>query len=253
MISRTWDHVHDMSARISCPGDSGGGICAQLCIYPFKSVQIAIYDMGGCHMCVAINPERDRLSLQLCINFMMFLVYLWDNQYDIITRWWMKQLSQAKSSMRHAARTANKVNNNAQHPSHREYHLKHNAFKQQKRNTEGMVREHWWNKHMDSKLHYIRPFHRWQTYQNTSHDDIIKQWTISTSHGQQAQGHSTLQNVLSITRSLLATRPQWKISSPGLQIQSGNQSANQTHDHKNKSLQGQWTLKCGFFYFYFYF
>ena len=36
-------------------------------------------------MCVVINPERDRLSLWLCINFVMFLVYFWDNQYDIIT------------------------------------------------------------------------------------------------------------------------------------------------------------------------
>ena len=58
-IGRTKDHLHDMSVKISCPSDSGGGICTRLCIYAFRSVQIAVYDMGGCHMCVVINPERD--------------------------------------------------------------------------------------------------------------------------------------------------------------------------------------------------
>ena len=36
-------------------------------------------------MSVVINPERDRLSLQLCMGFVMFLVYFQDNQYDIKT------------------------------------------------------------------------------------------------------------------------------------------------------------------------
>ena len=46
MTGRTWDHLHDMSVKISCPGDSGGGICTWLCVYAFGSVQIAVYDMG---------------------------------------------------------------------------------------------------------------------------------------------------------------------------------------------------------------
>ena len=70
--SRTWDHLHDMLAKISCPGDLGGGISAQLCIYVFGSVWIVVYDMGGCHMCVVIDPDRDQLNLQLCINIVMF-------------------------------------------------------------------------------------------------------------------------------------------------------------------------------------
>ena len=59
MISRTWDHLCDMSVKISCPGDLGRGICAWHCVYAFGSVQIAVYDVGGYHMCVVINPERD--------------------------------------------------------------------------------------------------------------------------------------------------------------------------------------------------
>ena len=85
MIGRTWHCFCDMSVRISCPGDSEGGICTQLCIYAFVSVQIVVYDMGECHMYVVIDPESGRLSLRLCIHFMMFLVYFQDNQYDIIT------------------------------------------------------------------------------------------------------------------------------------------------------------------------
>ena len=54
---------------ISCPADSGKGICAQLCVYVFRGVQIDVYDVGGCHISVVIDPDRDRLSLQLCINF----------------------------------------------------------------------------------------------------------------------------------------------------------------------------------------
>ena len=36
----------------------GGGICAQLCIYVFRGVQIVVYDMGGCHMDVVIDCEE---------------------------------------------------------------------------------------------------------------------------------------------------------------------------------------------------
>ena len=85
MTSRTWDHLHDMLAKISCPDNSGGGICTQLCIYAFRTVWIVVYDVGRCHMCLVINPDRDRLSLRLCIDFVMFLVYFQVNQYDIIT------------------------------------------------------------------------------------------------------------------------------------------------------------------------
>ena len=53
---RTWDHFRDMSAMISCPHDLGGGICTQLCVYAFVIVQIVVYDVGGCHMSVVIDP-----------------------------------------------------------------------------------------------------------------------------------------------------------------------------------------------------
>ena len=70
---------------VMCSGDLGEGICIWLCIYAFRYVWIVVYDVGGYHMCVVIYPERGGLSLQLCINFMMFLGYFRDNQYDIIT------------------------------------------------------------------------------------------------------------------------------------------------------------------------
>ena len=31
-INRTWDHLRDVSVKVSCPADLGGGICAQLCV-----------------------------------------------------------------------------------------------------------------------------------------------------------------------------------------------------------------------------
>ena len=34
---RTWDCLHDVSAKISCPADSGGGICMWLCIYVLET------------------------------------------------------------------------------------------------------------------------------------------------------------------------------------------------------------------------
>ena len=45
-MDRTWNHLHDVSAKISCPADLGRGICAQLCIYAFGDVQIVVYDVG---------------------------------------------------------------------------------------------------------------------------------------------------------------------------------------------------------------
>ena len=53
---RTWDRVHGVSAKIRCPRDSGVGICARLCVYAFRIVQIVVRDMGGCHMCIVIDP-----------------------------------------------------------------------------------------------------------------------------------------------------------------------------------------------------
>ena len=53
---RTWDCVHGISAKIRCPCDSGVGICARLCVYAFGIVQIVVRDMGGCHMCIVIDP-----------------------------------------------------------------------------------------------------------------------------------------------------------------------------------------------------
>ena len=56
---RTWDNLHDVSAMIGYSGGLGGGICTRLCIYAFGGVCIVVYDMGGCHMSVMIDPERD--------------------------------------------------------------------------------------------------------------------------------------------------------------------------------------------------
>ena len=53
---RTWDRVHGVSVKIRCPHGPGVGICAQLCVYAFEFVQIVVYDMGGCHMSIVIDP-----------------------------------------------------------------------------------------------------------------------------------------------------------------------------------------------------
>ena len=42
MGGRTWDHVHDVSAKIGCPRDPGVGICAWLCVYAFGIIQIVV-------------------------------------------------------------------------------------------------------------------------------------------------------------------------------------------------------------------
>ena len=65
MMDRTWHHLCDVLVKISCPADSGGGICIRLCVYAFRDVWIVVYDVGGCHMSVVINLDRDQLSLQL--------------------------------------------------------------------------------------------------------------------------------------------------------------------------------------------
>ena len=55
-MGKTWDRVCGVSAKIRCPRDSGVGICARLCVYAFGVVWIVVHDVGGCHMCVVINP-----------------------------------------------------------------------------------------------------------------------------------------------------------------------------------------------------
>ena len=56
MGGRTWACVHDISVKIRCPRDPEVGICAQLCVYAFGIVRIVVYDVGGCHMSVIIDP-----------------------------------------------------------------------------------------------------------------------------------------------------------------------------------------------------
>ena len=45
-----------IGAKIRCPRGLGVGICARLCVYAFEFVQIVVYDMGGCHMSIVIDP-----------------------------------------------------------------------------------------------------------------------------------------------------------------------------------------------------
>ena len=54
---RTWDRVRGVLAKIRCPRDSGVGICPRLWVYAFDIVWIVIRDMGGCHMCIVIDPS----------------------------------------------------------------------------------------------------------------------------------------------------------------------------------------------------
>ena len=57
-VYRACDCVHDGSVKVWFPGEPGGDICARLCVYVFRYVQIVLYDVGGCHMDVIIHPEE---------------------------------------------------------------------------------------------------------------------------------------------------------------------------------------------------
>ena len=85
MGGRTWDHICDVSVKIRCLCDPGVGICARLCVYAFESGRIVVYDVGGCHMSVLINPGEVNCVCGCVMNFMMFLAYFRDNNQDIIT------------------------------------------------------------------------------------------------------------------------------------------------------------------------
>ena len=75
MGGRTWGCFCDMSAMVSCPHDSGGGICARLCIYVFGIIWIVVYEVGGCHMSVVIDPSEVNCVCGCVMDFMEFLVY----------------------------------------------------------------------------------------------------------------------------------------------------------------------------------
>ena len=53
---RMWDRVRGVLVKVRCPHDSGVGICVRLCVYAFRIVRIVIRDVGGCHMCIVIDP-----------------------------------------------------------------------------------------------------------------------------------------------------------------------------------------------------
>ena len=69
MGGRTWDHICDVLAKIRCPRDLGVGICTWLCVYVFGIVQIVVYDMGGCHMSVVIDPGEVDCFCGCVMNF----------------------------------------------------------------------------------------------------------------------------------------------------------------------------------------
>ena len=52
---RTCGRVRGVSAKIRCPHGPGVGICARLCVYVF-GIWIVVYDVGGCHMSIVIDP-----------------------------------------------------------------------------------------------------------------------------------------------------------------------------------------------------
>ena len=85
MGGRTWDHFHGMSVMIRCPHDLGVDICARLCVYAFGIVRIVVYDVGGCHMSVIIDPGEVNCVCGCVMDFMVFLMYFQDNNHDIIT------------------------------------------------------------------------------------------------------------------------------------------------------------------------
>ena len=51
----------------------------------FRIIQIVVYDVGGCHMSVVIDPGEVDCFCGCVMNFMMFLAYFQDNNQDIIT------------------------------------------------------------------------------------------------------------------------------------------------------------------------
>ena len=75
MGGRTWDCFCDVLAMISCPHDLGVGVCTWRCVYAFGIIQIVVYDMGGCHMSVLIDPGEVDCVCSCVMDFMMFLVY----------------------------------------------------------------------------------------------------------------------------------------------------------------------------------
>ena len=66
---RTWDRVCGVLAKIRCPRDSGVGICARLCVYVFGTVRIVVRDVGGCHMCIVIDPGQVDCFCSCVMNF----------------------------------------------------------------------------------------------------------------------------------------------------------------------------------------
>ena len=82
---RTWDRFCGVSAKIRCPHDPGIGIRARLCVYAFGVIRNVVYDMGGCHTSVLINPGEVNCVCGCVMDFMVFLVYFRDNNQDIIT------------------------------------------------------------------------------------------------------------------------------------------------------------------------
>ena len=52
----------------------------------FGIIWIVVYDVGGCHMSVLIDPGEVDCFCECVMNFMMFLVYFQDNNQDIITQ-----------------------------------------------------------------------------------------------------------------------------------------------------------------------
>ena len=77
MGGRTWDRVCDVSAKIRCPHYSGVGICTQLCVYVFVIDRIVVYDVGGCHMSVVIDPGEVDCFCGCVMNFYdVFSVFL---------------------------------------------------------------------------------------------------------------------------------------------------------------------------------
>ena len=57
MVDSTCDYVHGVLGNVSYSDGPRGDICAQLCIYVFRHVWIASYDIEGCNINMVIDPE----------------------------------------------------------------------------------------------------------------------------------------------------------------------------------------------------